>query len=338
MKKLRNLIALALILAISVPAFTNPAEQKKSAEAQKKNNAEISFPATSLSASSYTSDIFSDFIVDIFSLLWAYDNLIITFDEYPYANGAYMNFSDPASSNIYGGYYGDYYGNYSYYDYEDDDPWVATPSGGYYGNSDPSYSRSSNASSMRTRPFRFAADASMFYQPGYGTGEAFRFEGLLWKFFGPVFEYSMNCDLPEGLNVTKGLTVTEKLSEGEYRRNLRLGAEFALFQTNFLSAYWLIQWSKLYNPKLTGNTSALLNGLIFRSYPFEPVLLEYRINVQDFSASDSSDDTNLVMESHLEIGLMLQSRWEIYGAWNFVYNDIYKFTSHGGEAGVRIHF
>ena len=228
-------------------------------------------------------DSFTDLIIEILGILWGYNNLGVTYDNYPYATSPkYMCFD---SSNM-----ADFdlaFGNHFY---------------------------------------RFALDTSFFSDFGLWMGNSTRFEGLLWKFFGPVIE------LNSFFNTTDDVPL---LQESGYKANLRIGGDFALIQTNPLSAFFYMQWNHYINIDLA---NSLIVGFIVRSYPIKPVLIEWRVNWQVLQEEDFPGTDGIFFESHLEAGAMVAGPLQVFAAWNFKSYPGFNYKGHGVEAGVRLHF
>jgi hypothetical protein len=224
--------------------------------------------------------LFWDLIFDGLSALWWINNIVLNFDSYPYAHGKYLIFpySDSSAAPAF------------------DDSVSSLYSGKFY---------------------RFALDTSFLCFPGENAGNITRFEGLIWKFFGPVVE--LYSEFPE---------------EGEKQMNLRLGGQFALIQTNPASVFFNIQWSHDFFGG-EGERNGLVLGFIVRSYPVKPVLLEWR--------GAWIIHNTVMFESHLELGGMVWGPVEIFAAWDFrgYYKRSGKSISeskNGFDVGLRYHF
>ncbi|MBP5357927.1 MAG: hypothetical protein J6Y69_01915 [Treponema sp.] len=170
--------------------------------------------------------------------------------------------------------------------------------------------------------YRFAVDTSCFYDMNLWFGNSIRFEGLLWKFFGPVVELNSYIKTLDGSN--------PYLTADGYKGNLRIGGDISLIQTNPLTVLFYMQWNHYFNIPL-GNSLDL--GFILRSYPIKPVLIEWRVNWQLLNEFDKA-----FFESHLEAGAMVAGPLEAFAAWNYKLYEGFNYTGHGFEAGVRLHF
>lgn len=276
MRHLKKIISVLILGSILCPIFSE----------------EITFrPCDFYSANKQDDDddsIFAD-LFEIITVISFFNNLLTEYDEYPYANGKYINFDSAATYT---------------------------------------YTEESLPKVIEHRPFRFACDTSVFYHPEFGAGVNARLEGILYKFIGPVFEYSEWVD---SKSVNKLLN--EHIEDLHPKGNLRIGAQLSFLQFNPINVYWLLQWSHLFDSDLHYSTkNAFLWGIIIRSYPIKPLLLEFRGTAQHFGSDKS------IYESHLEIGFMVKGRWEIFGAWNLSTNEIYKTEYNSLELGTRIHF
>ena len=178
--------------------------------------------------------------------------------------------------------------------------------------------------------YRYALDASAGYGLPWGLRYGARLEGMIFKFFGPVFEIQSAGVHP----VTWYPFYVDFDSFRVWKGELKLGLEMAIFQTNFLSAFWYIQWAHLFDSEVSRHNGLSL-GLILRSYPFRPLLLEWRLlcDIFDFAADEAD-----AVQSHLELGFMLSSPAELFVAWVWERNSVYGYSGHGGEVGVRWHF
>lgn len=211
------------------------------------------------------------------------------------------------------------------YPYEDDD--FVSPADGKYivrgtlsglSFTDPGYNRS-----------RFSLDTSLVYLHGFGMGNETRFEGLLFPYAGPCFENLALCNFKKGdFDFTKkGL-----------RDNLRIGGEISLFQTNILSAYFIIQYATWFGNDFSDYKNGCNVGILLRSYPIKPLVIEWRFNAENFPHEF------MVMESDLHLGLMIR-RYEFFAAWKMLdflnsgedESEHFK-TLHGCTFGARVYF
>ncbi len=169
--------------------------------------------------------------------------------------------------------------------------------------------------------WRFGLDTSFFDDIGLWMGNSTRFEGFIWKFFGPVVELNSYFNTKEG-NIY--------LANSGYKGNVRVGGSLSLVQTNPFSALFYMQWNHYINIPLE---DSLALGFILRSYPIKPVLLEWRVNWQFLQEFEKA-----FFESHLEVGAMVTGPLEIFAAWNFKSYPGFEYKGHGFEAGARVHF
>lgn len=141
-------------------------------------------------------------------------------------------------------------------------------------------------------PSRYSIATSAVYLQGIGFGNETIFEGYLYRFFGPLFENTIYYD---GKDMTG---------------NVSLGGQIALCQTNPISFSLFMQWSHWYGT--VGKvlpTNGCSFGIHLRSYPFSPLVLEWRVGEQVFG--DSS--TNF-FNSDLSMGYMI-GRIELFASW-----------------------
>lgn len=259
--------------------------------ADKNDKAEIELMSTHY----YHAESFADFIAEFISEIWLMNTIFVSFDDYPYASDSpYLHFSrDSAVASFTG----------------DISPSVA-PDG---------------TIGPKNQFYRFAADTSFFYFPNLMAGNQSRFEGLIWKFFGPIFQID-TFFLMDDLHGPKSTVNT----------NLQLGLQFSLVQTSPFSLYWTVCWNRMQfmdEPVMNGVSFQL----IARSYPTKPLLLEWRGTLSTVTSQSGYYDDELFLESHLEIGMMITGPLEAYAAWRFIKYPVFKNTSNGFEAGVRYH-
>ena len=247
------------------------------------------------------SDFFTELLVEIMTGVWLVNNITVSFQPYPYAaEGKYLMFGDfGASSNFEAAY--------------------ESKDSSFEKNIEPS-------ETVKTRVFRFAADTSLFWMDGFDIGNESRFEGYLFKFFGPVFENTLYCKNASLFGVN-----------GNDAGNLRLGGELALIQTNMISAAFVIQWDHWYGSVKADGVNF---GFIVRSYPIKPLLLEWR--PQFHCLTENAQDL-FMFESILEVGFMVWRNFEVFASWRHIdtrqYKSWFNNTFYNGiSAGIRVHF
>ena len=170
--------------------------------------------------------------------------------------------------------------------------------------------------------YRFALDTSCFYDTNLWFGNSVRFEGLIWKFFGPVIELNSYIKTLDESN-------TYLTAEG-YKGNLRIGGDLSLIQTNPITILFYMQWNHYINIPLDDSLDL---GFILRSYPIKPVLIEWRVNWQFLNEFDRT-----FFESHLEAGAMVAGPLEVFAGWNYKIYPGFNYRGHGFEVGARLHF
>ncbi|WP_294431386.1 hypothetical protein [uncultured Treponema sp.] len=147
---------------------------------------------------------------------------------------------------------------------------------------------------------RFSFDTSLVYVHGFGAGNETRFEGLLFPYVGPFFE---NLAL---YNFQDGETFFNKKG---LRDNLKLGGQISLLQTNILSANLLIQYSTWFGEDLRKFKNGYSIGLLLRSYPIDPLVLEWKIATQQYR-------DYFPLDWDLHIGIV-QNAYEFFASLKF---------------------
>ena len=172
--------------------------------------------------------------------------------------------------------------------------------------------------------YRFQFETGNFYFPySQSIGNESRIEGIAWKFFGPVFEHVIYTDAREVFR--KGRFPIDG--------NLRLGLTWNIINFNIINLAYNLQWTFWYGSRIM---NGLCEGLILRSYPIKPLLIEYRANWQHIF-TDGYDSSSHMFESHLEVGFMVGKHEELFGAWKYFKNGYTGSRLHGFSTGVRLH-
>lgn len=233
------------------------------------------------------------FLPDLFVMLWVANNFFVTFDDYPYADGEYLNFFTKKSITIID-------------DSAKNDDTLLVPEG-------------------KEQSYRYVIDTGVFAFPSKSIiGNEIRIEGYIWKFFGPVLEntfYIKNLFSENQVDKLKG--------------NLKLGGQISLAHSIFFDMSWFVQWTHWYDFSKGKQLNGANCGIIIRSYPANPVIIEYRFTYQDFF----DDPTDTFCESHLELGIELNSPYEIYAAWKFTKDNLFSDqTFNGFSFGVKYNF
>ncbi len=292
MKRFFSSIVLSVILISVCSAQSFNAQNLRIKTVQERERA---VPTQMSRSESSVAESFFEMLFDLFLDLWFIDSMIVTFDDYPYHSGKYIQFD---SSNPF------INGSSVTSDYQYDVP------------------------ERKNQFYRFGIDTSMFFFPSLMVGNQTRVEGLLWKFFGPIFQ--IDTTVPTSV-FTDGNSLTS------LDTNLQLGLQMSIFQTNPLSLYWTICWQRIQHQGIP-----VLNGVAFqliaRSYPISPLLIEWRGTIGILNDESQTYSTEFNWESHLEIGMMLNGPVEVFAAWRyFSYLDISP-ACHGIEVGARYHF
>lgn len=249
-----------------------------------------------------SSDGLAEFFADIFSLIWAGNNLFVTFDTYPYATSPHYLKTQSIFSAL-----------------------------------------SGTDVFAEEKSSRFAVDVSAFSYIGEAYGARARFEGFLWKCIGPVFE--LNTYRVQEAQTTEDAFFASRWVTNTQLLNLRLGGELSLLQTNPLSIMLEVQWTHFFGTYLPAQDGIVL-GIILRSYPTKPLLLEWRGNIQTLSyrrgytevQGEARKEGLYACESHLELGFMLNGPVELFAAWNYTLSEVLRIEGHGIEVGLRYHF
>ncbi len=298
-KKIKAGILASIITAAASCAF---AEVSFNAEATRLSSSKSTISQTiienKIDRLSSDSDYGDSILDDIFSLLWLINNLTVSFDTYPYANGKYLSFAE-----LFG----------------------------------------SSGDSLAFQDWRFEIETGAFIFPKKAWGNESRLEGILWKFIGPVFENTIywptgdwddNNDFESHPSQLPPVEVAADMFDPDrkYAGNVRLGGQLSLWYTNPLSLAVFLQWSNWYGAT---DCSGIAAGFIAKSYPVNPILIEWRGTMQSLK---DKFKTGTIYESHLEVGAMVAPRIEVYGAWKYTHNPLLNIKGHGGAAGAKIHW
>ncbi|MCR5217407.1 hypothetical protein [Treponema sp.] len=173
------------------------------------------------------------------------------------------------------------------------------------------------------KAWRYTIETAAFYYPHTKTiGNCTRLEGTVWHFFGPVFDNQ----------------VFKKTDEDFFYGYFNLGAQYYLFQTNPLSASFFIQWSHLYGDIKDDGVGF---GFILKSFIARKVLLEYRIYASDFTSDEDKNskyDSDSIIESNLEAGIMLADGIELFLGWKIQQNGFTQIQCSAASLGLKKHF
>lgn len=178
-----------------------------------------------------------------------------------------------------------------------------------------------------SRVSQFSVGADVFSFPfSRSLVPTLRFSGFGYKWIGPYFESTSYL----GFN-----------DRNPYVGNFKAGFEIATFQTYLFSWSWNLGWVFNYGKYFTNGLDV---GFLMKSYPFDPLIIEY---ICDLTACDSHFDSfnydyydlDTVFESYLEIGAMIDnSPWEVYVAWKYLYNPLIHVNENGYGVGFKYHF
>lgn len=297
----KKIFVLVLFSVVACQIFANPKNQNITFKFNENGNVKISqtrYPPPP--PRHYHESTLSDFFGDIFAIIWLADNLGVTFDDYPYSDGRYLNFFTPSVFS---------FGEEFYSDNSDD----------FDDSENPEFENPPKKN--KEQSYRFTLESGLFYFPGQNVfGNESRFEGYIWKFFGPVFENTLYANKNSFTDFSEN-----------FCGNLRLGGQLSLIHSNFFDTSFFMQWTYWYG---TINLSGFNFGFIVRSYPVKPALFEWRCNFQCFDYTDS-----IIFDSHLELGIELNSPLEVYVAWKYRQDDIITNNiSNAVAAGIKYNF
>lgn len=176
--------------------------------------------------------------------------------------------------------------------------------------------------------FNGSIETNIMYIPSVNlAGNQTRVDFTFYKFIGlmaenTIYEYDFN---PTNLQFT------------DMRGFFKLGLSFWLLQYSPFSLGCSFSWIHGYG--VVPYDSFCTEGFI-RSYPFQPLHLEYRIAFSGCRDKDGYyDNDNLLLHSKLIAGILLaESRFEIYGAWDYFYDDTVVARGNGGSLGIKCYF
>ncbi|MCR4954259.1 MAG: hypothetical protein K6A43_09315 [Treponema sp.] len=178
--------------------------------------------------------------------------------------------------------------------------------------------------------YRYTLESGAFYFPEHALiGNETRLEGYIYKFFGPVIENTLYFG-------NGGSNNSNYYSQNDILRgNLRIGGTFNFVNFNIINIAANFQWTYWYGAK---NHNGVNTGVIVRSYPFKPVLIEWRGNWQVLDSPHYNSETDpCILESHLELGFMA-ARYEAYAAWKYIYDGYLNTQDSGIALGLKVHF
>ena len=298
-KKIAAVILSSLLATSSIPLFAEVSFSQETLMASSgKSTIAQSIVEDEIDEFSSSSDYGDHIIDDILGLLWLVNNFTVSFDAYPYANGKYLSFAE-----LFG----------------------------------------SAPDSVAYQDWRFEIESNAFIFPKKVWGNESRLEGILWKFIGPVIENTIyyptgewedNNDFEEHPSELPPPEVAIDIYDTgrKYAGNVRLGGQLSLWYTNPLSLAAYLQWSKWYGAI---DCKGITFGLIAKSYPVDPILIEWRGTIQSLY---DKYDVGTIYESHLEVGAMVAPRVEAYGAWKYTHNPLLNVKGHGAAIGAKIHW
>ena len=173
---------------------------------------------------------------------------------------------------------------------------------------------------------RFAFDSSLVFLNRFGLGNETRFEGLLFPYIGPYFENLALYNFQSG-----DFDYTQK----GLRDNLRTGGQLSLLQTNILSVNFLVQYATWFGKDFDDFKNGVAVGILLRSYPINPLVLEWKACVQDFGDFSFFDwDLHLgIMREAYEYFVALKF-WGVSDSQDDFEND----ASIGMSLGFRRYF
>ena len=178
--------------------------------------------------------------------------------------------------------------------------------------------------------YRFTLESGAVYFPEHSIiGNETRVEGYAYKFFGPIIENTLYFG-------NAGSNNSNYYSQNDILRgNLRIGGTFNFVNFNIINVAANFQWTYWYGSEFHNGINT---GVIIRSYPFKPVLIEWRGNWQVLDTTNYHSETDpCILESHLELGFMA-ARYEAYAAWKYIYDGYLNTQDSGVAIGVKVHF
>lgn len=227
---------------------------------------------------------------EMFALLWLANNIFLTFDDYPYADGKYLNFFSKETINSM--------------------------------NDSVAVDENLSESEPKEQFYRFVLETGIIAFPSkLIIGNETRFEGYIWKFFGPVFE-----------NILYANNLFSDYQNFYLRGNLKLGGQLSIMHANYCDVSFFVQWLHWYGQERFNGVGC---GIIIRSYPAKPILFEYRLSFQNFFKNPE----NFFFEAHIELGIELNSPYEIYAAWKLTQDNLFiQGRMYGFSLGVKYNF
>lgn len=175
----------------------------------------------------------------------------------------------------------------------------------------------------KKRLWRFSLNTALLAYPKLGYGNETKFESMVCPFIGLSCTNTILSDMDE----TSGI--------------INIYGVFPVFQLNKLSMYLDFGWQRWYgDAHEILRDDAFLFGLEFKSYPFNPLVLEYQITWQY-----ASDNTSL-QQMKIHAGFMSLKNKEFYGEYKRIAvvhesnaKDSYTVKNWNGLAlGARIYF
>lgn len=149
---------------------------------------------------------------------------------------------------------------------------------------------------------RFSLDSSLVYLHGFGLGNETRFEGLLFPYIGPYFENLALYNFQSG---------KYDFSERGVRDNLKIGGQLSLIQSNLLITNLLVQYTSWYSPQFDFLHKGCAVGILLRSYPVKPLVIEWKLSSQNYPHSFT------VFESDFHLGVMRKD-YEVFASWKLL--------------------
>lgn len=222
-------------------------------------------------------DFIAELFVDVISIIWGYNNLYVSYEEYPYQyDNHYICHPDTNSLDEY--------------------ELKGDPDG--------------------TRPYRFSASTEVFCDNNLGFGNTTAFEGIFYRFFGPVVENTLFYDK----------------NFKNFNGNLRVGGKFGIIQNDYFNLFNTFMWDYRYGYNISYPLSNFFFACDVSSYPLEPIVLNYRFSLTDGQRLD-------ITEHSVSLGFM-HKREELY--LKYIYRKTRlrgnKSETHSGAVGTRIYF
>lgn len=213
----------------------------------------------------YAAETFGEILADIFLFSWLIDNSLVNYEKYPYE-------------------FDNRYLVFSTVDNSETEELIP-PDG--------------------TRESRFSISSDAFYSKEKGFGINSEFEGIVFKFVGPVFNNKLFMPQTGIRNRVPAYNLSGRFD---------LGFRFSIIQSNPFSMFFTCQYSNWYGrfvPDYIDERNGMNIAIEFKSYPVKPLVLNLIFKSQmPFSSNINYD------EIVFSAGCMIKNI-EVYAAYSF---------------------